>query len=460
MDEWNAFIQDSWRFKPTITVNAGVATSCRCRSRPATASTRRSTTPASAASTASTPTGSATSSRWAARRRASRRRSRSTRRRRRATTRIGTTSRRTSASRGGRTCRAASCGRCSAIPNRRRSAPGFSVTFNKAGFDEFIGIYSNNPGRTYNTNRNNGTGSEFLLVGPGETWPVLFRDKSRLGPPAGIPTSPAYPIAATTGSTISLFDPFLEVSYARTFSFGFQRARLARHGRRGPLRRHAGLQERRRRELERDEHRPERVLRGVQAGAGQPARARRGRLRPGRRGRLLVRVPRPGHGHGAAADVPRVHQRPPGGQRRQRGALHERGVDELHAPRPLRHLQPGRRRFGRRPADDRPHHQRAGGRAAVELLPHEPEHRHQLGDAARRRRREPVRLDGAAAAPAAVAGLADEPELHACVALGQRARHAAARAHLGGRRRRAACVQGHGQLGYPGRPRRAATART
>ena len=40
-----------------------------------------------------------------------------------ATTPTGTTSRRTSASRGGRTCRAACCARCSAIPSRRRSAP-------------------------------------------------------------------------------------------------------------------------------------------------------------------------------------------------------------------------------------------------------------------------------------------------------------------------------------------------
>ena len=101
---------------------------------------------------------------------------------------------------------------------------GFSVGFNKAGFDEFINVYSSNPGRTFNTNRNNNAGTQFPLVGPGESWPVLFRDKSRLGPPAGIPESPQYPIAATAGSTIALFDPNYEVSYTRSFSFGFQRA--------------------------------------------------------------------------------------------------------------------------------------------------------------------------------------------------------------------------------------------
>jgi hypothetical protein len=89
---------------------------------------------------------------------------------------------------------------------------------------DFTGLYGNNPGRNYNANRNNSTGSNHLLVSPGETWPVLFRDSSRLGPPSGIPEGPSYPIVATTGSELALFDPVIEVPYTHSFSFGVQRA--------------------------------------------------------------------------------------------------------------------------------------------------------------------------------------------------------------------------------------------
>ena len=93
-------------------------------------------------------------------------------------------------------------------------------------------------------------------------------------------------------------------------------------------------------QLQRVQHHRERVPRRVPAGAGESAREHRGRAR--RR-----RSPTPARpGHGAAADLPRVLQRPGAAQRRQRRALHRRQLDQRDVPR-----LPGERNpkpFGRR----------------------------------------------------------------------------------------------------------------
>jgi hypothetical protein len=109
-------------------------------------------------------------------------------------------------------------------PEQATVRAGYSVTFDKPSMGDFTGLYGNNPGRNYNANRNNNTGAAHLLVNPGESWPVLFRDSSRLGPPSGIPEGPSYPIQATTGTELALFDPNLEVPYTHSFSAGFQRS--------------------------------------------------------------------------------------------------------------------------------------------------------------------------------------------------------------------------------------------
>ena len=57
-------------------------------------------------------------------------------------------SRRTSASRGGRTCRAACCGRCSAIPSRRRCAPATRWPTTARAWASSPAIYGANPGST------------------------------------------------------------------------------------------------------------------------------------------------------------------------------------------------------------------------------------------------------------------------------------------------------------------------
>jgi hypothetical protein len=108
-------------------------------------------------------------------------------------------------------------------PDTATFRAGFSTTFDKPSMGDFFGVYSGNPGRSYNANRNN-TNAAHLLVLPGETWPALYRDRSRLGPPSGIPETPVYPISAVAGNDISIFDPEIQVPYTRSVSFGFQRS--------------------------------------------------------------------------------------------------------------------------------------------------------------------------------------------------------------------------------------------
>jgi hypothetical protein len=106
-------------------------------------------------------------------------------------------------------------------PEQATLRAGFSIGFNQPSVG--TGVYGNNPGRSVTASRNN-TGSPYLLVGPGETWPVLFRDRNRLAPPSQLVSlSPAYPILATTGTSLNLYDPALKTPYTRSYSFGFQR---------------------------------------------------------------------------------------------------------------------------------------------------------------------------------------------------------------------------------------------
>jgi hypothetical protein len=100
---------------------------------------------------------------------------------------------------------------------------GYSVSYNREGFGVFTGTFGANPGSTLTVNRNNANGN---LVLPGESWPVLFTEKSRLGPPADMPQSPTYPIQVRPArqDSLNLFHPDLQVPYARSYSLGLQRA--------------------------------------------------------------------------------------------------------------------------------------------------------------------------------------------------------------------------------------------
>ena len=124
MNEYSLFVQDSWRMTPTLTINAR-----RALGRPdAVPAGQRHHVEGDLRRCvrrvrASAPTAQCRFFQPGASGGKSTRSSSSTTRAIRAGTPTGTTSRRTSASRGGRTCRPAGCARSSAIRNRRRFAP-------------------------------------------------------------------------------------------------------------------------------------------------------------------------------------------------------------------------------------------------------------------------------------------------------------------------------------------------
>ena len=94
---------------------------------------------------------------------------------------------------------------------------GFSTAFQRNGMSDFQGVLGSNVGLTLDATRSQGNNN----LG---TIPVLFRDGASLGAPA-IPETRTYPMVplVQTGS-INLFDPDLQVPFARTWSVGYQRA--------------------------------------------------------------------------------------------------------------------------------------------------------------------------------------------------------------------------------------------
>lgn len=98
---------------------------------------------------------------------------------------------------------------------------GFSTSFNRQGMADFSDVFGANPGVLIDATRNQTLGNLGTL-------PLLFRETNRLGPPA-FPSSPDYPLTAAKGTvnitnSVNLFDPNLQVPYAQTWQVGFQRA--------------------------------------------------------------------------------------------------------------------------------------------------------------------------------------------------------------------------------------------
>ena len=107
-------------------------------------------------------------------------------------------------------------------PEQATIRAGYSVAFTRERMDRFTGLYSANPGAAINANR---TGNQSNLVLPGESWPILISQTSRLGPPP-IPSGPQYPLipSLVNGDDINIFDPAIKVPNTRSWSVGVQRA--------------------------------------------------------------------------------------------------------------------------------------------------------------------------------------------------------------------------------------------
>ena len=106
-------------------------------------------------------------------------------------------------------------------PEQATIRAGYAESFERQGIGGFTGIYGPNPGSTLSLTRNATTG----LVQPGESWPVLLRETNRLYP-APFPQRPTFPIAVrpNRADDIDAFHPDIEVASARSWQVGLQRA--------------------------------------------------------------------------------------------------------------------------------------------------------------------------------------------------------------------------------------------
>jgi hypothetical protein len=97
---------------------------------------------------------------------------------------------------------------------------GYTVAYDRQGMAAFTDEYGGNPGGILSLTRDEATG----LVGPGERWPVLLREPSRLYN-APFPATPSYPIPArpNRADSINAFAPDVKVASARTWTIGLQR---------------------------------------------------------------------------------------------------------------------------------------------------------------------------------------------------------------------------------------------
>jgi hypothetical protein len=105
-------------------------------------------------------------------------------------------------------------------PEQATIRAGYSMTYNQERFDRFTNNAGANPGGTTGAERSN---SAFCLVCPGEAWPILFRERDRLGAPA-FPEAPVYPIQATVANSLNMFQADLKQPRVHSWSAGIQRA--------------------------------------------------------------------------------------------------------------------------------------------------------------------------------------------------------------------------------------------
>ena len=97
---------------------------------------------------------------------------------------------------------------------------GYSIAYSRRGIGELRGIQAANPGITLTTNRDQATGN--LTGGTLGGFPLLLRETSRLGPPSFV-TTPTYPFTAPITSSGNLFDPNIKAPYTQSYSLGVQR---------------------------------------------------------------------------------------------------------------------------------------------------------------------------------------------------------------------------------------------
>ncbi len=96
---------------------------------------------------------------------------------------------------------------------------GYTRSFSRQGLNDFTAIFNANPGVVITATRSDGNGN---LVQGGPV-PVLLRDTSRLGP-ASFNDTPSYPMTDVVTQDIRGFAPDLQVPYADSWQAGITRS--------------------------------------------------------------------------------------------------------------------------------------------------------------------------------------------------------------------------------------------
>lgn len=107
-------------------------------------------------------------------------------------------------------------------PEQATIRGGYSVSYSRQGLAVFTGLYGGNPGSTLTATRSANNGN---LVNGGETWPLLYSQKSRLYN-ADFPETVSYPIAvrANRADSLNAFAPDIRIDNARSWTVGLQRS--------------------------------------------------------------------------------------------------------------------------------------------------------------------------------------------------------------------------------------------
>ncbi len=94
---------------------------------------------------------------------------------------------------------------------------GYSMGYNRPGTSDFTGAIAANPGVSLSANRSAALGN---LGTPGS---IFLRNRADVGPPANMPVSRVYPMSDVITGDITVFEPGHQVPYAMTWTGGWQR---------------------------------------------------------------------------------------------------------------------------------------------------------------------------------------------------------------------------------------------
>ena len=106
-------------------------------------------------------------------------------------------------------------------PEQATIRGGYSVAYEREGLTNFTGLYGGNRGVSLSLTRNANLG----LVGPGESWPVLLSQTSRLFP-ASFNEDPSYPIPlrAARADSLNAFTPDIQIAKVQNWTVGIARS--------------------------------------------------------------------------------------------------------------------------------------------------------------------------------------------------------------------------------------------